>query len=172
MTYKRAFLFMIAFLMVVATSAQNKSIERRTVGLTASIQEGQFGILVPVWINNTIKISPAIDVASVETVGTDLSFGIVPHFYFNDNKLSPYVAPRMGAIMNIPSEENEVDDKNKTDIFAGIAFGGEYFFDPQFSIGIEAQGNFTKSDENSYRFGNPDGLNFNTATMITASIYF
>jgi hypothetical protein len=40
------------------------------------------------------------------------------------------------------------------------------------SFGVEAQGNFTKSDKNSLRYGNPDGLNFNTATMISATIYF
>jgi hypothetical protein len=59
-----------------------------------------------------------------------------------------------------------------TDIIAGLGFGGDFFLDEQFSLGVELQGNFTFSDEGSMRFGNPGGINFNTASQITASIYF
>lgn len=51
-------------------------------------------------------------------------------------------------------------------------YGAEYFFDDQLSLGIEAQLNFSKSADNSGRFGNPGGLNANTATMLFATIYF
>jgi hypothetical protein len=53
-----------------------------------------------------------------------------------------------------------------------LAFGAEYFIDPRFSIGIELQGNATKSDKNSMRFGNPGNWNFNLATMVSANMYF
>jgi len=86
--------------------------------------------------------------------------------------LAPYVGLKLGTILNFPSSENSVDSKTKVDLLGGLAFGAEYFFTENFSLGVEAQGNFTKSDENSFRFGNPDGLNFNTATMISATIYF
>ena len=76
------------------------------------------------------------------------------------------------AAINKPSSDNEIDNDTKVDIILGIAFGAEYFLDEHFSIGVEAQGNLTQSDEKSIRFGNPDGTNFNTATMITATVYF
>lgn len=50
--------------------------------------------------------------------------------------------------------------------------GGDYFLSPQFSLGVEAQFNFTISHENSQRFGNPDGTSFNTATAVNAAFYF
>jgi len=55
---------------------------------------------------------------------------------------------------------------------AGLNFGGEYYISEHFSVGIEAQGNLTKSDKNSGRFGNPGGVNINLATMIFATMYF
>jgi len=70
------------------------------------------------------------------------------------------------------SKENDTDISQKIDKFAGNGVGAEYFFDKHFSIGVEAQGNVTVSDMNSFRFGNPDGTNFNTATMVTANVYF
>jgi hypothetical protein len=53
-----------------------------------------------------------------------------------------------------------------------VAFGAEYFLSDSFSFGVEAQGNLTKSDENSSRFGNPGGVNFNTGAMVSATVYF
>jgi hypothetical protein len=46
------------------------------------------------------------------------------------------------------------------------------FFDPHFSIGVEAQMNVRSSDNDSSRFGNPGGTNFNTGSAVTANIYF
>jgi hypothetical protein len=75
-------------------------------------------------------------------------------------------------LIKIPSSENEIITKTQIDILGGLAFGGEYFLTDNFSFGVEAQGNLTKSDENSFRFGNPGKINFNTGTMISATIYF
>jgi hypothetical protein len=101
-------------------------------------------------------------------VGTDLTLGLVAKAYLSEVKEAvPYVAFRGGAIIGIPKDGDAI-----TDIIAGAGFGGDYFFTPKFSVGIEIQGNLSVSDEGSFRFGNPGNVNFNTATALTASIYF
>lgn len=168
---------LMSVLLLGFTGLQIKAQEKmnpnnRTVGITASIQQSQLGILVPIWVGPKVSISPGLDIAYAQTVGTDLGIGVVPKFYLKAEKLSPYFSMRAGAIFNIPSSDNEIQDETKVDILAGLGFGAEYFFDEHFSMGVEAQANFTFSDESSDRFGNPDGMNFNTAAAVTASIYF
>lgn len=145
---------------------------KKSFGLSASIQDNQLGIMVPFWISKNVSIAPAFGISTAEKVGIDLSIGIIPKFYFKTTKLAPYVSVKFGAIINWPSEENDTDIEQKIDKLAGIGIGAEYFFDKHFSIGVEAQGNVTVSDMNSFRFGNPDGTDFNTATMVTANVYF
>jgi hypothetical protein len=144
---------------------------QRTVGISATVQTTQMGIMVPCWVTNKISFAPALDIRWGEKIGTDFTLGIVPRFYLSKEKLTPYLGLRGGVAIYIPDQEND-GEKNTTDWIAGIAFGGEYFFDPRFSFGVELQANFTKSDENSMRFNNPGNWNFNLGTMVSANIYF
>jgi len=157
----------LIFILVLLTSyiySQNTM----KVGLSGSIQGSQFGILVPVWLAEKIVIAPAIEIIYAEKIGTDIGIGIAPRFYINKNKVSPYFGIKAGVYINMPASDN-----NKAiDYLFGGAFGGEYFVFENLSFGVEIQGNMTKSDENSYRFGNPEGITFNTGTMISATIYF
>jgi hypothetical protein len=162
------FTLFVVFLFSNSLFSQTK----RKIGLSGSIQSSQFGISLPIWLSEKFVLAPAFDFEFVEKVGTDLSIGLAPRFYLKNDKLAPYFGLKLGMAINIPSSNNTIDTKTKFDIMGGLAFGAEYFIGDNFSLGVEAQGNFTKSDKNSNRFGNPDGLNFNTATMLSATIYF
>jgi len=168
MKNKIILLITVLSLLTKLTYSQDKML----VGLSATLQSSQFGIMVPMWLAKRFVIAPSFETKFVEKVGADISIGLVPRFYLNDEQLSPYFGLKIGTIINIPSSNNEIDTDKKFDFIGGLAFGAEYFFNDNFSMGVEAQGNFTKSDKNSNRFGNPDGINFNTATMIIATIYF
>lgn len=146
--------------------------EKAKIGLSASIQDSQFGILVPIWVKEKIVLAPAIDFKFAEKVGADVSIGLAPRFYFKTENIAPYFGLKIGTIINFPSSKNEIDNETKLDLIGGIAFGAEYFLAERFSLGVEAQGNFSKSNKTSDRFGNPGGLNFNLATMFIATIYF
>jgi hypothetical protein len=152
------------------SNAQEKA--KRSYGLSATIQDNQFGLLIPFWLSDKTTIAPAIDIKYADGVGSDITLGIVPKFYINTEKVVPYVSLKIGVMISSPSSDNKLTTKKTTDLLFGVAYGGEYFFDDHFSIGIELEGNFTKSDKNSSRFGNPDGINFNTATLVSANIYF
>lgn len=159
-------LLLIAF--AKYTSAQDKP----KFGLSGSFQGNQLGISLPIWIGDKAVLAPAFQLAYAEKVGTDFGIGLEQRFYFRHEKLSPYFGFKLGALLNMPASDSEIDTKTKVDIVGGIAFGAEYFLDNNFSVGVEAQGNVSKSDKGSNRFGNPDGINFNTATRISATIYF
>ena len=150
---------------------QNKE-ESNKIGLSGTLQSGQMGVLMPLSLGEKFALVPAIDFTYAEDIGTDIGIAISPRFYLKKEKILPYWGFRIGTLINIPVADNEVNDETKFDILAGLNFGGEYFIADQFSLGVEAQGNFTKSDKNSSRFGNPGAINFNLGTMIFATVYF
>lgn len=162
----------LLMLILTLSSTFLYSQESKRIGLSGSIQNSQFGILVPIWLGEKFAVAPAFDLKVAEKIGTDFGIALVPRFYLKKEKIAPYFGLRAGVLINKPSSENEVDTETKLDLLGGVAFGGEYFLSDYFSFGVEVQGNLTKSDKNSNRFGNPDGINFNTGTLISATIYF
>jgi hypothetical protein len=145
---------------------QNDNVKRKK-GLTAAIQNNQMDIMFPFWTAEKFVIAPAFSVLYVQDRGTDLAIGFVFKVYKSVKKISPYWGGRAGILILSPDDGN-----NTQDFLAGILIGGEYFLHPQFSFGIEAQINASFSDESSLRFNNPGGMILNTATAITANIYF
>jgi hypothetical protein len=143
---------------------------KRTVGLSTSIQQSDLGIQIPIWIKNKATVAPFISFNIISDAGNEITIGIIPKFYLNEKKLMPFVGFKIGDIIyNPPSSSGS---KSTNDLLIGGAFGGDYFFDPQFCIGVEAQINYALSDDNSDRFGNPGGSNLNTAMAVTASVFF
>lgn len=96
-----------------------------------------------------------------------LGVGLVFRNYLRMRKVTPYLGARFVALISMPSRSDSI-----TDFFFGLPYGGEFFLVPQFGIGVEAQANLVKSDEKSSRFGNPGGINVNTAAAFVANVYF
>jgi hypothetical protein len=159
---------MLSILGTAEHAVSQEKTTARTWGLSASIQGGQLDIILPIWAGDKVVIAPAFNFVYVEDAGVDVGIGIVPRFYLQMDKVAPYVGGRAGAFLGLPSGSAE----DTTDWLLGLAFGGEYFLNPKFSVGVEAQANCTISDDLSDRFGNPGGLSLNTATAVFASVYF
>jgi len=104
---------------------------------------------------------------NISDAGSDISLGVLARLNMLEGKAIPYVGLRLGALHFVPK-----DGESVTDFIAGLAVGGEYFLAQKFSLGVEGQFNFAKSDKNSSRFNNPDGTNFNTASAVSATFYF
>jgi len=164
---KKTFFSALFFLLIHIQIVKAQEETPRKIGLSALITTSQLDILVPIWVAEKIVLAPALSTQFVQDAGSDIGIGLVPRYYFKTEKLAPYIGGRVGAFFNIPKEGD-----NSTDLLLGLSFGGEYFFNRNFSLGVEAQGNFTFSGENSSRFGNPGGVNFNTGSAIIANIYF
>ncbi|KAB2881252.1 porin family protein [bacterium] len=160
----------VLFCMMFATNivfSQDQVIQRK-IGLSTSLQKEQLDISIPIRTSEYFVLAPSLKVIYVEDAGTEFGFGASVKRYFRNTKVAPYVTGRASLF----GLESKTDDSSWLDFGFGLGLGADYFFDPNFSIGIEAQVNSTVSDKNSYRFGNPGGTNVNTATAITASIYF
>ncbi|HBS85314.1 MAG: hypothetical protein A2W91_16030 [Bacteroidetes bacterium GWF2_38_335] len=142
--------------------------DKTKIGIAGTVQDNQFGVNIPIWVGENAVLAPAFDFKYAKTQGTDIGFGLALRFYFKTEKLCPYFGLKAGALIYKVPESTSYT----LDLIGGIAYGAEYFIDDNFSFGVELQGNIAKSDEFSLRFGNPDGINFNTATMVMATIYF
>lgn len=163
-----SYLVLVFSLVAISNCLEAQVIQKGKVGLSATIQEGQFGIMLPVFLSERFMLAPALDFQTAQSQGTDLSIGLIPRFYLKTTDLRPYLGARVGVLVFFPDDGNG----STYDFVAGLAFGGEYFFNEHFSLGVEAQGNFSFSDDSSDRFGNPGNMNFNLGTMVSASIYF
>lgn len=160
--------FTFFLILSVTCVAQEDDDQNRKFGFTASIQAQQMDFLVPFWMNERFSIAPSISVTTAQEAGSDISLGVQPKSYLSDPFESVlFLSGRAGIIIGMPENGDNIYD-----FLIGAGFGAEYFFQPKFSVGIELQGNVTISDKGSFRFGNPGNINFNTATALTASIYF
>ena len=146
--------------------------EERFIGISATIQQGQWGLQFPIWFSKDFSLAPSIAILASEGNGKDYSLSFNPRYYFKNESVSPFLSARAGIIYNVPPKDLRPFRDTYADFVTGFGFGIDYFFKPKFSVGVEAQGNFTKSDENSQRFGNPGGWNFNTAAVVSVSIYY
>jgi len=142
--------------------------QTRKFGLTASVQGGQTAILVPIWVGDATTIAPGFSFNFVEngsTFGTDLiQLGLLlaPRFYIDMPRVAPYFTIRGGVLFNFISVFNDF-----TDIFLGIGFGGEYFLNPKFSFGVEAQLTGFVTDISGGRF-----VQISTSAGVHANVYF
>ncbi len=168
---KKYFIEIFTLLILVLFSINNnfaQNLSHGSWGISAAVNGTETDIVFPIWTDNTNYIAPAIGLTSIGSINTDISAGVVFHHYIEFNShFSPFYGLRGGAIFGMPKTGT-----GTTDGIAGILAGGEYFFNKHFSIGVEAQLNFTFSDKNSARFGNPGGTNINTGTLVYASVYF
>lgn len=170
MNCKKAFYILSVFTTLAINSEAQEA--TRKVGLSATLQGSQYGIAVPIWAGKKYVVEPNVFIKSAQSIGSQFGLGIAQRFYFNKKTLAPYGGVTVGAIVTAPSSTAIPKSDTQIDILAGASIGAEYFIAPQFSFRVEAQANFTKSDENSNQFGNPGNVNFNTSTLVSASIYF
>ena len=161
--------FAAAFLFSLSSLALHAQTDKpaHNIGLSASVQNSQFDVLLPLWMSNSFVLAPALGLAWTEDGGSDIAAGLAARFYTSRATLAPYFGVKGGVLYAAPNGGDGI-----MDYILGLAGGGEYFFHEQFSMGVEAQLNLAKSDDNSGRFGAPGRITINTASAIFATIYF
>jgi hypothetical protein len=178
---KKLTLIYLTGILTAFSYAQETEEKSPRIGISTAIQSSSVGIQIPIWLGDNIVLAPSIGAQFGDNYGWVAQFGLAPRFYLNDkvNALRPYLGIRAATIIDFPTKIEDpvgfpTPDKteNIIDLIGGLNFGGEYFFSPRFSVGLEIQANIIKSDENSLRFGNPGGINFNTGALALINIYF
>ena len=172
-TTRKFFIFIIIALIVSAStvtaqeSPADSAKSEKKFGISAALQTAQLDLSFPIWPGSSIVIIPSISIVNVSDVATDFGFGLGLRYNLNTTEAVPYIGIRFVALNLLPKNGDSF-----TDIVFGPFAGGEYFFSDHFSVSIEAQINVALSAEFSNRFGNPNGTNFNTATVAFATFYF
>ncbi len=161
---KKMTFIVVLFLSFASATAKDDS---KTIALGASFQSAQTDILCQFWLTDNATIGPFLRYLYAEDIASELGIGLFGKIYFYKQKVAPFFGWQLGLIEGMPDTGD-----NTSDIVLGLGIGGDYFFDSNFSVGIQASLNFVKSDEKSNRFGNPGKLNVNTSTSINAFIYF
>lgn len=120
-----------------------------SVGIAASLQGQQLDILVPYWVTDEIALAPLFGFHNVENSFTRLRIGAKPKFYqtLGDN-FATFIG---GQVVFEHFDPNAGDGEGI--LFLGGGFGGEYFFSPHFSLGVEGQLNIRVADQNEFRTG-------------------
>ncbi|MEM9050754.1 MAG: hypothetical protein AAGC47_01775 [Bacteroidota bacterium] len=167
------FTFIVLFISSLAYSQDDVEKIQPKVGLSATVQAEQFGLLVPVWLSDDIALVPSVRLNYADGLGTDLAVGLSLRDYLREGKVRPYFTPGVAALFSfVDDSEDELEDASTLDWVLGMAIGGEYFLDPRFSFGVELGLAGYWSDENSNRFGNPDSFGINTSAAVLVNVYF
>lgn len=161
---KKVCILSVIILVFVTTYAKDDS---KSIALGASFQSAQTDIMCQFWLTDNATLGPFLRYLYAEDISSELGIGLFGKIYFYKQKVAPYFGWQLGLIEGMPDTGD-----NTSDIVLGLGIGGDYFFDSNFSVGIQASLNIVKSDEKSNRFGNPGGLNVNTSTSLNAFIYF
>ena len=154
-----SFAILLALLALPAIATAQPAL--RSFGFGAAV--GSIGdmsstvIAVPVNATPTIRVEPLIGLSNTsstsensdadskeESSRSNITVGAgVFYMLRTQDAFLMYVGPRFGV--NLASSENiseQGDQKSettmsRTDIFLGLGFGGEFFFNPRFSLGAE-----------------------------------
>jgi len=164
---KTTFCLTILTSLICASTTAEPAPRAGMVGLSASWQSGQTDILFPIWASEKLVVTPSLSVVHVTDFATDVGFALAARVNRGSGEAVPYFGVRFGAIHRSPDE-----GQGLTDFLVGAMLGGECFLRDHFSVGVEAQLNAVISDEHSFRFGNPNGTNINTAAAVSATFYF
>lgn len=100
-----------------------------------------------------------------------MSLGLSTRHYLRVEQTSVYLGLRIGTMLLKPYEDPN-DTALRTDLFAGMSFGVEHYFNRFFALGAEIQGDYLQSDERSERFDNRGGVGLVLRPVILATFYF
>lgn len=158
--------FLLVLFVILSLNVLNAQ-SSKSWGVSAAVQETTLDLMFPIWTGSSNVIAPSLGLISIGGSSSDLRLGLTDRFFLKQGSIMPFIGARGGVLLAIPKEGDSV-----VDYVFGLLGGGEYFFSENFSAGVEAQLNFSFSNEDSGRFGNPGETNINTASVIYISVYF
>lgn len=156
---KTLLLVLFSIFLTSTAFSQNRP-EEGSIGLSASFQGNQTNLMLPIWTTDDIVIAPVFGIVHESDSFTTLNLGVKPRFY---RDLGTNFASYIGFQGLLQYTSPQVGDEI-TDFLLGANGGGEYFFNPHFSVGVEGQLNLLIRDNDDNRLA--------TGAAITGSYYF
>lgn len=151
----------LALLAVPALASAQPALRMFGFGVGMGLADGSTtAIVVPLNVTPTIRVEPLLGLsmsssthepdddaqAKREESDTNVTLGVGAFYMLRTNDaFLMYVGPRLGIMMDSSSDvstpktgDATEQNSSRTDIFLGLALGGEWFFNPRFSLGAEA----------------------------------
>ena len=166
----------IILLFLFAANGQHPAVMSQNnqgkLGITVVTNNHQSVINLPFWLTERFVVSPIFGIGYLQNAELDMILGFNTRHYLQVGQLAHYFGIRLGTMLNKPFPEEDINSDTRTDLFAGLTFGAEYYFHRRFSLGIEIQGDFLKSDERSERFNNAGGFGVVVFPALLITYYF
>jgi hypothetical protein len=150
---KLAFVVAAVALALPAAAQQKQTKIGLGVSITPQADIGpSIQLYLPIDIGATLRVEPSLGISTVNQGGTgglDTSDVTIGAGVFGMKRLSPPVNLYFGgrAKLNFASADDGVNDESGTDLSLAGALGAEYYFVPNFSLGLEGQlGFYSNSD--------------------------
>ncbi|MDZ7266342.1 MAG: hypothetical protein ONB48_04305 [candidate division KSB1 bacterium] len=161
---RSALLYALAFLTCAViprpAHAQNQEI-KRTWGVSTYLQTAPVTIVIPIWLTPQFVLAPLLNVNYQEKAATTLGAGFALRIYPSMQRVAPYWGVN-GRAINI----NLSGPGGSATGYAGsIYFGGEFFINPKFSLGVEPGISITLPP-------NSGPINVATTTLMVATAHF
>lgn len=140
--------------------AQERQI-KRTWGVSTYLQTAPINLVIPIWITQQVVLAPLVNFNYLENSATTIGGGLALRIYPVMERVAPYWGVRAQAATVIPSGPGG----SATGYAAAIYFGGEFFINPKFSLGVEPGVTVALPP-----YSGP--INVTTATVMVATVHF
>ena len=160
-------MLLICALQTETASAQKKE-TKRSFGLSAYLNSSsQPYIVIPIWVGPKLVFAPILSGKLVQDGDTEIGIGGLIRLYRNTARVRPYWGAKAKIFLTSPQIGNSF-----TDFLAGFFYGGEFFLNSKFSLGVEAQVYGAFPSDSSSRYGPLGKIVIFTQTGVMATIYF
>jgi len=152
-----------------AAFAQSKR-SKRTFGLAAAVGTNSSPgyIMLPIWVSRAMVLAPLFSLNYQKNSATDFGAGAAMRFYTRMARIAPYFGFSAAALIYSPAGGSG----STTDFVAAALLGAEFFLHYQFSLAVQAQLNGYFPADTSTRWGAAGAIQFATAMVVLANIYF
>lgn len=134
---------------------------KRTWGVSTYLQTAPVNIVIPIWLTPRFVLAPLLTVNYLENSATTIGGGVALRIYPVMQRVAPYWGVRAQAINTNPSGPGS----GATAYAGSLYFGGEFFLNPKFSLGVEPGLNITLPP-------NSGPIAVTTATVMVATVHF
>jgi len=149
-------------------------------GLGATVGADGNAIYVPVKVSETLRVEPYVSYYDLEsdfgTANTSYQYAEGGVGFFGQaavtEQVQSYVGARFGYFRNKGESSGGFSDTDEEGFIIAPTIGGEFFFVPQFAVGVEAYVFYRDSDEDIEGFGEAETKDYGTGSRVVARFFF
>jgi hypothetical protein len=108
--FRAAAVVSILCIIIFSPASADNIQKSRQFGISASVQGGQFDIMVPYWESEKIAFVPAISFVHISDAANDIGLGLGFRVALKDGRSCPYVGARLATLIYDPEQGSTQSD--------------------------------------------------------------